>query len=71
MQNMKTIVLVILAIVAVVLMIQNTEQVETKILFITIAMPRALLLLVTLLIGVVIGILVGRKAAPKKDEAKS
>jgi lipopolysaccharide assembly protein A len=35
---------------------QNTAAVETKILFMTLTMPRAALLAVTLLIGVAIGI---------------
>ena len=60
------------ALVAVVLIAiiiaQNTAVVETKILFMTIAMPRAALLAVTLLAGVVIGIVLtlnwGRKRKP-------
>ncbi|MCF3651003.1 hypothetical protein [Synoicihabitans lomoniglobus] len=35
---------------------QNTDVVVTRVLFITIAMPRAALLAITLLIGIVIGI---------------
>ena len=60
------------ALVAVLLMAiviaQNTAVVETEILFMTIAMPRAALLAVTLLTGVVIGIVLtlnwGRKRKP-------
>lgn len=47
--------LVIVLLVAIVIA-QNTAVVETKILFATIAMPRAALLAVTLLAGIVIGV---------------
>ena len=47
----KLVVALILIVVAVVLLVQNTESVETKLLFATVAMPRAILLLVTLAIG--------------------
>ena len=65
------------ALVAVVLMAiviaQNTAVVETKILFMTIAMPRAALLGVTLLSGVVVGIVLtlnwGRKRKPVTSSA--
>ena len=51
-------------------MFQNTQPVETKLLFVTLTMPRAALLSLTMLIGIAVGILValglsGRK--PKKD----
>ena len=45
----------VLAVLMLVVVLQNTESVETRLLFATLSMPRALLLLITLLIGVVIG----------------
>lgn len=59
----------ILAILATVIVLQNTETVETKILFISVAMPRALLLLVATALGFGLGslvtlIIIGKK---KKD----
>jgi len=47
----------LLALLMIVLVLQNTEVVETKLLFMTVEMPRAALLLVSLLIGVVIGMI--------------
>lgn len=51
--------LVILAIVVVVVIIifQNTEAVETRLLFVTVTMPRALLLFVHLAVGYALGII--------------
>lgn len=49
-------------------MLQNTESVETKLLFAPVTMPRALLLFVTLLIDGVYGLIVGpRWAKSGKD----
>ena len=49
-----------LALLAIVLIVvfQNTQTVETKFLFMTMTMPRAALLGMTMLIGVFIGILI-------------
>jgi uncharacterized integral membrane protein len=49
-----TVVLVLVALVAAVVL-QNTESVETRLLFATVTMPRAFLLGVTLLIGFLLG----------------
>ncbi|MCA8922802.1 MAG: DUF1049 domain-containing protein, partial [Planctomycetes bacterium] len=60
----------VLAVLMIVLVLQNTEVVQTRLLFMTVEMPRAALLLVTLLVGVVIGMIVaarifgGAKAPP-------
>ncbi len=48
-----------LALLVVIIVLQNTEVVETKILFTTISMPRAALLFGTLVSGFVIGVLTG------------
>ena len=55
MQKVKQFTAVVLALVAVIVILQNVESVETKILFITITMPRALLLTMSLAIGFVAG----------------
>lgn len=47
----------ILALLALIIILQNTESVETRILFMTVVMPRAALLFVTLLIGFLSGAL--------------
>ena len=56
MKQTKLILIVILIIIAAVLVIQNTKPVNTHILFFTITMPRAVLLLLMTLIGFVIGV---------------
>ena len=53
---------------AVVVVLQNTETVETRILFATVAMPRALLLFVTLVAGGGVGYVLGaRRRGAKPD----
>ena len=57
----------ILVLLIVVVVLQNTDTVDTKLLFVTVTMPRALLLVTTTLIGFALGVLVsfllGRKKA--------
>ena len=56
--KVKIIGAVILAILALILILQNRASVTTQILFVEVTMPRAVLLLLTLIIGVVIGLLI-------------
>jgi uncharacterized integral membrane protein len=58
MQRFKLITIALLALLGVIIILQNTEPVETKLLFLSITMPRAILLLGTTLIGFVLGLLV-------------
>ena len=67
MPNAKLIIIAVLAILAAIVMFQNTQMVQTKILFISIEMPRFVLLAVTGLVGFAIGILM----ATKKKRVKS
>lgn len=46
----------ILAILVLIVVVQNTDRVETKILWLSFSMPRAVLLFTTLMIGVVLGL---------------
>jgi len=66
----KLLALCILAVLLVVIVFQNTESVETKILFVAITMPRAVLILVTSLLGFASGVLVAvlfsRKTKPSR-----
>ncbi|MFC1597217.1 hypothetical protein ACFL5Q_04660 [Planctomycetota bacterium] len=64
-QTAKVIAVVVLVLLAAVVVSQNTEAVETKILFINITMPRAALLLVNLVIGFVVGFLVAGRVRRK------
>ena len=61
MQRAKTLALAACALVAVIVAIQNRETVDTRLLFVTVTMPRALLLIVTLLIGAAIGLVLGMR----------
>lgn len=71
MDNLKITAVVILAIVTIIIVVQNTASVETRLLFFTISMPRALLLLLTLGVGFLIGLLTALMLKrPKQPEAK-
>lgn len=61
MSQFKHFVILVLSILCVIIILQNTAQVETKLLFYTIAMPRAILLFVTALMGFLLGLLLGLK----------
>lgn len=50
--------ILVLAVLVVIVVLQNTQAVETRFLFATIVMPRAVLLLVSAAIGFVLGVLV-------------
>lgn len=65
MKKMKLIVIAILAILAAIIILQNIETVDTKILFLTISMPRAILLAVTWAIGLSCGLLIPLKTKKK------
>ena len=60
-RKIKLIVIAVLAIIVLVIALQNTANVETRLLFATVTMPRAVLLFVMLVIGFVIGWLSGAR----------
>ena len=57
MKKLRLIVTLVLAVLMVIVVLQNTDAVETRLLFATVTMPRAVLLLTTALIGFAVGIL--------------
>ena len=59
--KLKIIAVLVLAVLAIVLVIQNTQAVVTRLLFVTVSMPLAALLALTLLIGFAAGLLVALK----------
>ncbi len=67
----KLVIVVVLAILMIVLIAQNTAPVGTRLLFFTATMPLAALLLITLLGGVVIGAGIASRllAAAREDRA--
>ncbi len=71
MKRFKLIFTAILALLCVVIILQNTEPVETKFLFLSITMPRAILLMGTTLIGFALGVLVSFFFKQKDQPQKS
>lgn len=59
--KIKLVTLMILAVLAVVLILQNTQAVATRLLFVTVSMPLAALLALTLLVGFAAGVLAAIK----------
>ncbi len=70
MKKVKLIAIIVISILAFIIFLQNTESVETKILFMKVAMPRAILLISTFLVGFVAGTITTsmllRKSGKKK-----
>ena len=60
-KRFKLIVAAIVALLVIIVIFQNVESVETRILFVEIKMPRALLLAITLATGFVLGVLFGSR----------
>jgi len=60
MRRAKLITAVVIAVLVVVLLLQNTQAVETRLIFMSVTMPRAMLLLVTFLLGFVSGAVVSK-----------
>ncbi len=65
----KLIASLILAGLGIVIVLQNTESVETKLLFITVTMPRAVLLFTTTMVGFALGVLVALILSGKRKQA--
>lgn len=57
MNKLKLIAIGVLALLVLVVVLQNTQAVETKLLFLTLTLPNAALLFGTLIIGFAIGVL--------------
>ena len=70
MKKAKLILIIVISILAFIIFLKNTESVETRILFMKVAMPRAILLISTFLVGFVAGTittsLLLRKSGKKK-----
>ncbi len=55
--------------IVLIVVLQNTQSVETRVLFVTFSMPRALLLAITLVVGMIAGLLMGSRFR-RRDEEK-
>jgi uncharacterized integral membrane protein len=63
----KLIILIITVVLAVIIFLQNTQTVETRILLLKFQMSRALLLMLTFLLGLLTGILLTTNVLRKKN----
>jgi len=61
MQKLKIAGIALLALAVLIVVLQNTESVETKIIFFRITMPRAALLFGALVVGFIIGVFTASK----------
>lgn len=57
MKKAKVIAIIIILLLALIVFLQNTKAVETKLLFMTITMPRVLLLMLTFIMGFIGGLI--------------
>jgi uncharacterized integral membrane protein len=66
MAKARLIAALVLVAVALVVVLQNTQPVETRFLFVTVTMPRAALLALTMVAGIAIGILISLGFSARK-----
>ena len=57
MTKTRIILTIVMLSLAMIVFLQNTQEVETKLLFTTITMPRVLLLLLTFTLGLIVGLI--------------
>jgi len=57
MKKLKIITIAVVLLLVLIVILQNTQSVETKLLFVKITMPRAFLLMLTFLFGFIAGLL--------------
>jgi uncharacterized integral membrane protein len=70
MKKVKLIVIIVISILAFIIFLQNTESVETRILFMKVSMPRAILLISTFLVGFVAGLITTSMLLRKSEKKK-
>ena len=66
-KTIKLIAMIVVAVLVVIIFLQNTETVETRILLLTVRMSRALLLILTFVLGFVAGVLVAGNFLRRKS----
>ena len=64
----KLVVLIVVVVLAVIIFLQNTQTVETRILLLKFQMSRALLLILTFLLGLLTGVLLTTNVLRKKTK---
>ena len=70
MGKMRNIIIILLVVFAIIVILQNTQAVETRLLFVKVTMPRALLLMVTFLVGLAVGFILSGFWFKKKQDQK-
>jgi len=70
MKKFKVILIVVILSIAVIVALQNKEEVETKFLFMSVTMPRMLLILVTFALGFLGGLITASLILRKSDKTK-
>ncbi len=68
MKRIKLIGVLTAVVLALIVILQNTQLVETRLLFLKITMPNAVLLGLVLLVGVALGILIALHMLGKRDK---
>ncbi len=73
MKKAKIIIILVVSLLALVVSLQNTQAVETKLLFATITMPRVLLLILTFITGFIVGLVTASQVlgSPRKPTAQA
>lgn len=70
MRNLKFIAAAVLAILVAILVVQNTEPVETHLLIATVAMPHAVLIFISAAAGFVLGVLLTMSLRSKRKNTR-
>jgi uncharacterized integral membrane protein len=66
MKHWKLIATIAAGVIIVIVTLQNREEVQTRLLFVTVTMPRVVLLLITLTIGFLVGVVVASRLRSRK-----
>ena len=68
MKKFKIITIAVVLVLVLIVILQNTQSVETKLLFVRITMPRAFLLMLTFLFGFIAGLLATLRLGTKTNK---
>jgi uncharacterized integral membrane protein len=71
MKKAKVIGIILVSILALIVFLQNTESVETRLLFMTVTMPRVLLLILTFITGFIVGLVTASYILRKSHKPKA
>ena len=69
MSKTKAVIIAVVGLLVLIIVLQNTQAVETKLLFFSVTMPRAVLLFGTMLIGFALGVLTASRIGRRRKES--